>query len=442
MAVEEYQKALTSKNPLTGHYAYYDRTAGQYVSVYTELNNYYRMLMGLPDVDDTDYVYNTDSRWELEVPIHQMLLTSRIEMENEGVLAELIAANPDKPYLRYVGTKRIDFYRARIAERFEILWRNTSPSDVLNKDWDECYENCRYLTNTVYYSNAFKITNDLYENFLAMSILFMTVGQMCNKYLYTDITRDFYDTESLKVVYDSYQVPFYTEVPLEYHRKIVKNINRLISNKGDDKVFIDLFEIFDLGSMELYNYFLTKRHKVDSYGKPMFRVKTDEEGQVIYDDRGRPVLEEDNYNLVFSKVNLGQDPALAVSDYNNDVPYETITVPDPYWIEDDNLKKVLEDEEFNYMESKYIGVQIVFDLMKLTYENAFIFREIMDNQQLTSTLQFNWTDLELTASVFDLFIYLAAIYSRAFGYEGIIGGIEEGKSYPDCKAAGEPRKHP
>ena len=167
MAVEEYQKALTSKNPLTGHYAYYDRTAGQYVSVYTELNNYYRMLMGLPDVDDTDYVYNTDSRWELEVPIHQMLLTSRIEMENEGVLAELIAANPDKPYLRYVGTKRIDFYRARIAERFEILWRNTSPSDVLNKDWDECYENCRYLTNTVYYSNAFKITNELYENFLA-----------------------------------------------------------------------------------------------------------------------------------------------------------------------------------------------------------------------------------------------------------------------------------
>ena len=424
--VAEYQRALCMKNSLTGQYAYWDAVDQVWTSVYTEKNNYYRMLMGLPDYGDTEFIYNTDARWSTTTPVHQMLLTSRIEMENAGVLDQLIAQHPNKPYLKYLGKRRVDFYKARIAPRFDILWRNTTTSDVLNKDWDQCYENSRQLTTHVYYSNAFRVSSELYENFLAMSILFMTIQQMQHMYLKADVTRDFYDTESLKVVYDSYQVPFYNEVPLEYHRKIVKNINHFISTKGSDQVFLDLFNIFDLGSMELYNYFLTKRHKLDPNNNPLFLVETDDEGHVVYDAKGRPVLKKETYELVFSKVKLGQDPALAVADYSNDVEYKIITEPDPYWIEDENLQKKLNDADFNYLESKYIGVQIVFDLMKITYENATIFRLITDNKDLTSALTFRWTDLGLSASLFDLFIYLACIYCRAFGYDAYIGDYDEG----------------
>src|SRR5699024_1556559 len=100
-----------------------------------------------------------------------------------------------------------------------------------------------------------------------------------------------------------------------------------------------LFDIFDLGSMDIYSYFITKIHRVDANGKPYFIIKEDEDGKPMYDDNGDPILDEKNYTLQFSKVKIYDDPALSVSDRANDIEYEYLTVPDPYWIEDYDLQK-------------------------------------------------------------------------------------------------------
>lgn len=420
VVVDEYTKALTTIDPVTRHYSYQDNETGEVITIYEEKNNYYRMLSGLPDIGDTDYVYNTDPRWDTDIPIHQMRYTDRIEMENLGVLDTIIKKYPNKKYLNYLGRKYINFFSARIADRFEILYKNDCHSDVLNDDFLTTYNHCRLMVKAVYYSKAMSKTNELYDNFMAMSILFMTLQYMQHKYLQVDITRDFYDVESLKLVYDSYSVPFYSEIPLDYHRKIVKNINKLISYKGSSKVFFDLFDIFDLGSMNIYSYFITKIHRVDANGKPYFIIKEDEDGNPMYDDNGDPILDEKNYTLQFSKVKIYDDPALSVSDRANDIEYEYLTVPDPYWIEDYDLQKKLSDESFNYLETKYIGIQTIFDLMKITYENAYIFRLITDNKDQTDKFIFRWTDIGINCSIFDLFIYLASLYCRYYHYEGLI----------------------
>lgn len=436
--VNEYAKAFTTNNPNTGRVAYpltyttmemvINEETGEegpaqivhidYIEIYHEENNYYRMLNGLPDIEDTHFIYNTDPRWDTSIPIHEMNIVDRLEMESTGYLATIIAANPKKKYLKHLGIKMIDIYTARVSERFDILWMNGSESSTLESDFIDVYNGCKRLVNGVYYSNAFRKGNKLYENFLAMSIVFMTIQTMQYHYLSVDVIRDFYDTESLKYVYDSYGVPFYNEIPLDYHRKIVKNINRLIGYKGSSKVFYDLFNIFDLAQMDIYSYYITKVHLMDHNGNPTFIPLKDSEGNIIYDDKGRPKLSDENYSIAFAKSEIYQDPSLSVADEANRVDYTTMTEFDPYWVEDANLIAKLNDESFNFTESKYIGVQTVFDLLRIAYENAYVFKMIADNKSITDTLAFRWSELNLNVTIFDLFIYLASLFCRTYGYEG------------------------
>ena len=416
-AVQEYQEALCHINPVTGRLGY--ETPDGWVSIYEEQNDYYRMLNGLPGINEKEFVYNSDPRWPTDIPVHNLELVDRLEMEDAGVLDKLIKENPKAEYLKYCGRKMISIYKARVANRFEILWRNTVDSSTLEEDFDAVYDSCCNLVNSVYYSDAFRKTNSLYENFLAMSILFMTIQTMQYHYLSVDVIRDFYDTESLKYVYDSYSVPFYNEIPLEYHRKIVKNINKLIGYKGSSQVFFDLFDIFDT-NMNIYTYYLTKIHRFDEHGNPMFELKTDEDGNVIKDKNGNPVLSPDNYSIAFSKGEIYADPALSVADPVNYSDYNIITTADPYWIEDANTKKVLDDKVFNFNETKYIGVQTTFDLIKIAYENAYVFKMIMDNKTITDLLIIQWPDMGIEASLYEIFIYLAALVCRYHHYDGLL----------------------
>ena len=99
LAVTEYQNALTSINPTTGHHGY--ETADGWVSVYTEQNDYYRMLNGLPGINETNFVYNRDLRWPTDIPVHELSLVDRLEMEDAGVLDKLYAENPSADYLKF-----------------------------------------------------------------------------------------------------------------------------------------------------------------------------------------------------------------------------------------------------------------------------------------------------------------------------------------------------
>ena len=417
IAVDEYQEALCSINPTTNRLGY--ETPDGWVTVYEEKNNYYRMLNGLPDLGETNFVYNTDPRWDTTTPVHELRYIDRLEMEEAGVLDTLLSKNPSAKYLRYCGSKMINIFKARVAERFDILWRNSVDSSTLESDFDSVYDGCCNLVNSVYFSEAFRKTNTLYENFLAMSILFMTIQTMQYHYLSVDVIRDFYDTESLKYVYDSYSVPFYNEIPLEYHRKIVKNINKLIGYKGSSQVFFDLFDIFNI-NMDIYSYYLTRVHKFDEHGNPTFIQATDENGNLLYDEHGNPVLSNENYKIYFSKGEIYADPALSVANPTNFSTYESVTVPDPYWIEDAELQEKLDEASYNFTESKYIGVQTTFDLIRISYENAYLFKMIMDNKEATDKLTIKWIDMGIEASLYEIFLYLAALVCKYHGYAGII----------------------
>lgn len=397
VVVAEHIQRLLQKDPNTGHY-----------TGYMEYNNYYRMLMGLPDIGDTEFIYNqkyTDI--PMDIPVHQLNIAQRYQLESRGYTEELIKKNPEKRYLYHIGLRSIDFYAAREAQRFSILFNNPSEYPNMESDFKDCYRDCMNQISRIYYSDAFRKNNSVFEGFIAMCIMFMTVQLMNYRYLDADITRDFYDLESIRYIYQSYGVPFYSSIPLNYHKAIIKSINRLISYKGSTRVFYELFDLFGFGILDVYEYYIIKTHRMDENGNPIFVKKED----------GSPDLRA-MYELLFGKVRLYDDPPLELSDPTNHLDYDTMTTNDPYWVSDPELLDKLYNEKFNYLETKYVGIQTLFNMMQIMYESCYFFRMIQDNRATLESAKIYMTSIDRYIGIFDIIIYTCALICKRNGFEG------------------------
>lgn len=381
-----------------------------------EPNAYYRMLFGLPPVEmeESDWVYNTRyADIDMTVPVHRLAYTDRLKLENRGYFDELLEQEKYQiaayGYLKHLGKYRIYPYQARQAEYFQLLYVQESTYEYLRNDFIDTYEQARRMVMRVYYNDAYRNTSHIYEGFLGLCVLFITQQRMLIKYLEADITRNFYDLESLKLVYDAYQVPFYSEIPLKYHERIVKHMNELISYKGSTQVFYDLFELFDFGIMEVFEYYILKERLVDDNGNPLFR-----------DSDGNLLSAEEMWNIRFAKVAWKNDKYVELTDASNVVEYEELTTVDPYWVEDDQLKAKLYETDWNYFQSKYMGVQVMFELSKLIFETCYFLGMLRDNREDVSKLTCYYTMIGEDVPIFDMFLYTVAIMCKNAGYTGEI----------------------
>jgi hypothetical protein len=380
------------------------------LSSYDEPNDYYRMLSGLPDRDDVEFVYNTKYPQISDdvTPIHMLPSDVLYLLESVGYLDELIQEYPNKKYLNHLASKKIDPYTARNSADYAILWIDHSDFSSLVNDFKETYDSCRYMITSVFNSQNIKNNNNDYIGFIGMTILFATIIQMHKKFLDADVTREFYDLDSLRYVYDSYGVPFYSAIPMQYHKLIVKNINRLISYKGSTQVIYELFDIFGLPDMSIYEYYILKTHRFVN-GKPVF--SKNEDGS--YNLKAM-------YDIKFAKVQLYNDPVSDISDPQNHVSYEDMVRNDPYWISDKELIDKIYQEEYNYLESKYLGIQTTFDMMKIMYESCYYLKMIIDNRKLLSATSVYNNNIKLYTNLFDLVVYICALMCKKYGYEGNI----------------------
>lgn len=378
---------------------------------YEEKNNYYRMLNGLPDLEDESFFYNTEypDISDSNTPLHELKTNAIQLLESNGYIDKILKENPSKKYLNHLTTKKIDIYKARNSKEFSILWITDSDSDNMIEDFIDTYSEARGMIMAVFYQRMMSQSNTEYTGFIGMMILFQTIMLMQKKFLDADITRDFYDIESLRLVYDSYDIPFYQNMPLEYHKRIVKNVNILLSHKGSTRVFYDLFDIFGFGDIAMYSFYMTKTRRMGDDGKPL----------IVKDENGN-INRKEMYDINFAKVPLYGDPLIELRDPRNQVQYEELIANDQYWIEDKDLLDKIFNEEFNYMESKYIGIQMTTNLMQTLYETTYYLKMILDNRQaLAATTIYN-SALHSNMNLFDMIIYLSALITKKYGYEGNI----------------------
>lgn len=391
---------------------------------YEERNKYYRMLYGLPEYgkENLKYaVYYPEDPTNLSnttyKPLYEFPSVVKIQADRSGFISDKIEQTKiDRSYdfIKYMTQKRIHPFVARLSGRFELLYIPETEIANLSNDFRAVYEECTTFMIYHYYSEAYRNQYESYEGFIAMSILFMTLQMMQSKYLEADITRDFYDLDSIKVVYDAYSVPFFETIPVSYHTKIIKAINRLLSYKGSDRGFREIFAIFGYNNLNIYQYYLLRQHKLDDNGNPLFIKNILGE----YDN-------EKMFDVKFVKADIAENPYKYIVNSNNDLNYWGVSEADPYWVNDRDLLDKLYNSDYNFIETKYIGVELVFSLTRYILETNYFMRMLLDNRDLMSILTVSHGKLGIDIDLFTLVIYINAIVCMQLGLAGDLSPIFE-----------------
>lgn len=251
------------------------------LKTYVEQNNYYRSLAGLPDLDDTDYVYVTDvSNGNIQnvdetKPVHEMDSGEINILSVLGYLDKLIEKYPDKKYLKHLSLEtKIPIYTSRTALNYNILYiYRDGTKQPVSEMFISLYNKSREYVLERFYDKAYAFRSPYYDAYIGLFILSITVQRYITNYIKKFINRDFYDKDIIKILFSSYGLPFYNEIPLSYLQKIAKNLNRLLIYKATDVVFTDIFKIFDMNNITVNNYILFKNPKLDPDDNPVIIYK-------------------------------------------------------------------------------------------------------------------------------------------------------------------------
>lgn len=379
--------------PEVYHQSLLEQRRARCIDNFEETNNYYRMLNGYPDVNDTDYFYISSTIGkaygiDTSIPIHKIQdYYNKLDpgkgdyyiniITGLGYLRELINKNPDKAYLKYVGNNRISIQTARNAKNFQIIQLiKPDVKDSLIKEFTQIYEQCREYFMTTIYIYQYRSFFDKYDNFMAMCIMLMTIQQVSMRQLSSYINRDFFDIYAVKTLYEAYDVPFDLNIDEDTQNALLRNLNMFIQNKATDKVIYDISYLLGFSNIKIYKYFLAKERKFDQYGVPIVKWK-----ERFNTDTGEIETVPDYeamYDLYFQKFDIRNDDfILSFNDKSNHVNYDDVVVNDPYWIEDQGLHERIWESTYNFVESKYLSVGVSYSITDILFENVLFLKLIM-----------------------------------------------------------------
>lgn len=386
------------------------------IADYVEENDYYRSLAGLPDLADTPLFVSVEvaelTGVDSLTPLHELQSEDLIKIDRQGYLAELIAQYPKKPYLRYL-LRPIPIVTARRAVAFGLI---QTPVDLPLSFYEmfvDTYEKARSYFMSVIYNKSYSGRFDLYDNYIGLMIMTMTVQRMFADTFRSGIENDFYDIDTIQMFFKSYNVPFIEELPLEYQRVLIRNMNNLLYYKSTDKVLYDICSLLGYERINIYKYYLMKEHRLDENEKPIFLYKEVEQ------DDGSKVMVEDSekmYELYFQSVELRErNTALHLTNTTQQVDYNQVVRDDIFWWDDDDeLKKEIYQSEFNFVESKYLSMNIMYKMTEMLFEIIYTFRILLDKKDATSKLTFTlprvFPQKEMT--LFNTTVFLCALVSK------------------------------
>lgn len=395
------------------------------VDEFEEKNNYYRTFLGLPDVEDKDFIYlDVGVAEELEIdyttPIHLLTSDEIIRLENTGQM-KLLKEKYKKPYLNHLGNNKIDIVTAREASNFSIIQMNIENTDNFYYDFHRIYGECREYFMSVCYINENSSRYEYYDNFMALMIMVMTIQRMFVRTFKYGIDRDFYDVASIKLLFDSYNIPYLEEVPIAYQRTLMKNLNSLLKYKSSDKVLFDICDILGFGNIDILKFYLTKTHRLDDGGNPIFEYVEEmdpETGQMVtkYDY-------EKMFSFQWKTVELREkDIPSAILNSPLNESYETVVANDPFWVDDDNLRKKLYESEFNYIESKYLRMNLTYSLTSVIFDAIYALRMLADRKEKSSQILIRLPKLfnDRRIPLFNVVIFLTALLCKKNNLKGNI----------------------
>ena len=389
-----------------------EQQRGIILTTYEDLNDYYRVLSGLPGFEDpelyADGYFYEEQGIEFK-PVHEFNDVEMLQLISYGELDKMKTMFSNVDYLNYLGPNRIDPFVARSADNFQII-RTTykGDSELLDKFVSMYDKNREYVMN-VLYVREFSATKPYYDNFMALVTLIMTVQRTIIDVFKSGVTMDFFDAGLIKMVFESYNVPFIEDLSLDYQKLLVRNLNKLLYYKSTDKVLYDICEILGFSDSSIYKYYLVKNHRLDEDGKPIFAYKKDENGDTVEDL-------EAMYEIYFQAVDIKEEnEEFALQDNTNRATYESVVAEDPYWTDDDGeLKKKLYESEFNYIDTKYLHMNVMYKLTEMMFEIVHIYRILQDKKNNTTKVDISLPKVlpSRNVSLFTYTVFMCAAIAK------------------------------
>jgi hypothetical protein len=382
-----------------------------------------------------------------KVPIHLISTyydTQFIDiLEASGFIDSLIASHPTAKYLNFIGSKKIDNITARKAKNFDILYMPSCNREVIGWKFATIYSGCRdYFVNTIY-NYYYRDIYDYYDNFIGLAIVQMTVTQVITRSMETALDRDFYDEIMVRYLFEMYGIPYYSDLPYQTQRRLVKSLNLLIRNKATNTVVYDIASILGYHDIKVYKYYLVKERLFDS-DEALYN-EDEISKEIVLNSAGELAEEmtvinnlEKMYDVYFQKVDLKETNFQnALVDAENRVDYDSIVMNDPLWWDDDetfeevygdSTKYTADNEgsvyhrQYNYMETKYLGISISYKMSEVIYENILLLRAIFDKKDEVADITVTLPKITGTAdvSLFDLIAFLCAAISKQYNLSGEI----------------------
>lgn len=371
---------------------------------YVEVNNYYRIYLGLPPImkdkfgnyiDDPDYIFYNKvpiSGVDITKPVHKYNATERSLFSVSGELAKMIIANPKAKYLRYLD-KDVDIVSLRDANEFEIIWFDKNDGKI--RDFVEHYRAVRNQFMRSHYRELDAIQYPYYEGFICAYLLMAAMADYNANIPIQRLKNNEIDESEIYLLFESYGLPKF-DFSQKYLLEIANRINTLTYKKGTKDGLQLISKMFE--EIRIYKYYIVKRLK--------------NQGVLNYDGMSN----KDKYELFFVKAPLSaDDPYEYMQKEENVTPYMDVVSKDSRWgVENDKLEDTLKDWEFSYSESKYLGLNNKIEISTFSLEMAYFYRYIIEHKDIVSKLKIYLDTVDVQADLFELITYMQALIFRKF----------------------------
>lgn len=393
---------------------YLQKVRERFIKEYVDKNQYYRTLMGVPKdnseyikiidrdnpifettiIDNEDipgssyytlplsevssinypktykYMYEDGNIYNLgieitTVPLHKITFATKprtyMGLFIDGLFNRIKEIYPDYEYLKYLN-KGIDIISARESENFDILWCDESSLEGSEIDYFyKVYGEITEYYKSVKYNKGLEVNYEKYYHISLMIILFSVFQRFYLTYLDKFSIRD-YTKKDIFNILDSLNLSNLKDLDIKLLRRVVENIDTLLSQRGTNKILEEVFKLVAIdNNLSVRRYDIIKTHETDPSGISKFTLDK------TYDK---------NVDLAFiDKVIFSSGDLNSSKSGGQIIGYKEFINSDPFWggvgqyksdqaIEDaifkckDQILKL----PFNRLPTKYYGITSVINV--------------------------------------------------------------------------------
>lgn len=295
----------------------------------------------------------------------------------------------------------LDIAKARTCRHLELIGYSKSMFSIETRSRIiELYNEQRNYFLRTMYNGALEYL-DHYTNFCKFLLVFMTLIRFINDRMEVSFNVDRLDDYGLSNLLYSHGVYFLDDMPSNYKRKVIRNLNTLINNKGDDLVFSTILDIFGFKNIEIFRYFLYKKYPLDENGN----------------------LDIDGVDLEFIKIPFTEkniEKSINEKEYRI-VDYDNITEDDPRWV---SSKEDILAKRFNILATKYYDIQASIAIEESSKELSMLYNVLSnielkypDNEEMSF---FSNISHDKPISLFKAFVGLQSLLMKMNDIEPII----------------------